>query len=72
MQRKTTEAYYFSVEGETEEMYLDWLMELINNEPTAKYKVSIKSKVQKNPLALVKKLNVISRTEVTHLLFIFF
>ena len=67
MQRKTKETYYFSVEGETEERYLDWLMELINSEPLAKYKVSIKSKVEKNPLTLVKKLNVISRTEVTHL-----
>lgn len=38
---KITNKYYFSVEGETEKWYLDWLQDKINNEPATKYKVSI-------------------------------
>lgn len=67
MQKKPIQKYYFSVEGETEEQYLKWLEELINKEPTAIYKVSIQTKVEKNPLKYVKRLNVITRTVVTHL-----
>lgn len=29
--RKPTNKYYFSVEGETEQWYLKWLQDLINN-----------------------------------------
>ena len=65
---KTTKKYYFSVEGETEKWYLDWLQEKINNEAESKYKVSIDSKIQKNPLKRAKSLNVISKVEITHLL----
>ncbi len=68
MPRKISKKYYFSVEGETEKWYLDWLQERINNDPTAKYKVSIDSKIQKNPLKRAKSLNVLSKTEVTHIL----
>lgn len=51
--RRPTRKYYFSVEGETEQWYLDWLEEKINNEPAARYNVSIDSKVQ-NRLQLRK------------------
>jgi len=64
---KTTKKYYFSVEGETENWYLDWLEEKINNEPKAQYKISIDSKVQKNPLKRAKSINVLSKVEITHL-----
>lgn len=64
---KTTKKYYFSVEGETEKWYLDWLKEKINNEPAAKYKVSIDCKVQKNPLKRAKSMIVLSKVEITHL-----
>ena len=30
---KITRKYYFSVEGETEKWYLDWLEEELNHEP---------------------------------------
>jgi len=66
-QMKTTQKYYFSVEGETEKWYLDWLQEKINNEPTAKYKISIDSKIQKSPLKRAKSMNVLSKVEITHL-----
>lgn len=64
---KTTQKYYFSVEGETEKWYLDWLQNKINNEPTSKHKVSIDSKIQKDPLKRAKSLNVLSKVEVTHI-----
>lgn len=64
---KTTKKYYFKVEGETEKWYLDWLQEKINNETESRYKVSIDSKIQKNPLKRAKSLNVISKVEITHL-----
>jgi len=60
--------YYFSVEGETEKWYFDWLQEKINNETTAKYKVSIISKIQKNPLKIVKSMTALSKVEITHVL----
>jgi hypothetical protein len=63
---KTTQKYYFSVEGETEDWYLKWLEDKINNESAAKYNVSIDSRVQKNPLKRAKSMTVLAKTEVTH------
>ena len=37
--RKENMTYYFSVEGETEKWYLDWLQNCINECDEAKYKV---------------------------------
>ena len=48
--RKITKKYYFSVEGETEQWYLEWLRDLINASPSAKCKVVIDCKVQKDPV----------------------
>jgi hypothetical protein len=64
--RKTTQKYYFSVEGETEKWYFDWLQEKINSEPAAKHKVSIDSKVQ-NPIKRAKSINVLTKTEIIHI-----
>lgn len=63
--RKTTQKYNFSVEGETEKWYFDWLQEKINKEPTAKYKVSVDSKIQ-NPIKRAKSINVLTKTEIIH------
>lgn len=35
--RKENRTYYFSVEGETEKWYLDWLQSAINASTLAKY-----------------------------------
>ena len=35
MKRKTQVKYYFSVEGDTEKWYLDWLEKIINNDPNS-------------------------------------
>ena len=46
IKRKSTLKYYFSVEGETEQWYLEWLQEQINNAPEAACKVSFKDHVK--------------------------
>ena len=67
MHLKENRTYYFSVEGETEQWYLEWLQQLINNDRTAKYTVKLDSKVQKDPLARAKQLTIIGKTEITHI-----
>ena len=57
---KTAKKYYFSVEGQTEKWYLDWLQETINSNSAAKYKVYIDSKIQKDPLKRAKSMNVVT------------
>lgn len=41
--------YHFTVEGETEKWYLEWLRDAINADPRAKVKVVCSPKVQKTP-----------------------
>ncbi len=65
--RKENRTYYFSVEGETEQWYLEWLQRMINAEPTTRYTVKLNSKIQKDPLARAKQLNILSKTEITHI-----
>ena len=65
--KKSTRKYFFTVEGETELWYLQWLEKLINSTEEAKYKVSFDCKVQKNPLKRAKSLNVTSKVEIYHL-----
>lgn len=64
---KKTKKYYFTVEGETEQWYLKWLQDRINETTEAVYKVSFDCPVQKNPLKRAKSLVVTGKTEVWHL-----
>lgn len=64
--RKETRKYYFSVEGETEKWYLDWLQKTINVIPESKYNVKLDAKIQKDPLARVKGMTLLEQTEITH------
>ena len=43
--RIQTLTYYFSVEGETEKSYLDWLEQQINSQDNTKFKVKFKTEV---------------------------
>ena len=65
--RKQILTYYFSVEGETEKWYLDWLEAQINLQEETKFKVKLKAEVQKGPVSYAKKLTVQRRTTVWHL-----
>lgn len=64
-QKKLTNKYYFSTEGETEKAYLDHLQKLINQEADILSKVSFLTKVC-NPISFVKKLNISSGIKATH------
>lgn len=59
--------FVFSVEGETEEWYLEWFQNAINSDNAANYHVKIDVNVEKNPMKLVKKLNAMTTHYVTHL-----
>ncbi len=50
--RKENRSFYFSVEGQTEKWYLDWLQGQINASPNTKFTVRLDSKIQKDPLAV--------------------
>lgn len=65
--RKENRTYYFSVEGETEQWYLEWLQRMINEELNAKYTVKLDSKIQKDPLSCVKRMTIVGKTEITHI-----
>jgi len=58
--------YYFTVEGETEDIYFSWLQDIINKQPNSKYNVKIVHKVCKDPLKYAKGLTNISKINITH------
>lgn len=64
---KQNKKYYFSVEGETEQWYLKWLQNLINEIPDSKYKVYFDCPVQKNPLKRAKSIVVTGKTDIYHI-----
>lgn len=66
MKKPTSIKYFFSVEGETEQWYLQWLQKTINLDSKARYRAKFDIKIQKNPLKRAKGLNIISKTEVIH------
>jgi hypothetical protein len=63
---KKTRKYYFTVEGETEQWYFEWLQKQINDEPSSNCNAAIKCVVQKDPLKYTKTLTVTHKTIVTH------
>lgn len=65
--RKETRKYYFSVEGETEKWYLDWLQKTINSDSRSKYNVKFDSKIERDPVSRVKNLSTIGNIEITHI-----
>lgn len=67
MSRKITKTYYFSVEGETEKWYLEWLEKYINTLEQSKYNVKIDPKIEKNPYRRAKKISITGKTVIWHL-----
>ena len=65
--RKQNLTYYFSVEGETEQWYLEWLEAQINANENANYIVKFITKVEKDPVSFIKKLVVQKKTTIWHL-----
>ena len=65
--RKMNARYYFTVEGETEKWYLEWLRDALNADPRSKVKVVCSPKVQKNPVKWAKaKTNLDKSAKVFH------
>ena len=67
IERKETLKYAFTVEGETEKWYFDWLESCINSIEESECKVSILSKVQQSPIKFAKNVNPISTPSATHI-----
>ena len=65
-QMKENRKYYFTVEGECEQWYLQWLQNQINVESTSVYKVSLDCPIQKDPVKRAKSLVVTGKTDITH------
>ena len=65
IKKKSTQKYYFSVEGETEQWYLKWLQDLINSTEASSYKVSI-DRSPKNPIKRAKSITVTRKIEIYH------
>ncbi len=66
-ERKQNRQYIFTVEGETEQWYFEWLRDTINNNPDSKYTVSIISKVQQSPKKYAKTVIPLSTPLITHI-----
>ena len=64
IRRKSTLKYYFSVEGETEQWYLEWLQDQINHAPEAESRVSFNKQIQKDPLKRAKSLAITDKVEI--------
>ncbi len=66
-EKKTNLKYTFTVEGETEKWYFNWLESCINNIEELECKVSIVPKVQQNPIKFAKSVNPLSTPSATHI-----
>ena len=64
---KKTKKYYFSVEGETEQWYLKWLQNTINDISERKYNVKLDLKIEKDPLSRAKGITILEKTEIIHI-----
>ena len=66
-ERKENRKYVFTVEGENEQWYFEWLKDKINACPESKYNVSIVAKVQQSPKKYAKTVYPIATPAVTHI-----
>ena len=52
-----TKKFTFTVEGETEQWYLEWLKEQINNCINRTYNIAVVPKVEQSPRSFYKKVS---------------
>ena len=62
--RRLCSKFRFSVEGETEKWYLEWLQKAVNTAPRSRAVVSIDAKVQKDPVKWAKAASTLERSAV--------
>ncbi|WP_297981659.1 hypothetical protein [uncultured Methanobrevibacter sp.] len=58
-----TKKFVFTVEGETEQWYLEWLRDQINTCEDRKYNAAVDTKVQQSPRKFYKTVNAKSVPE---------
>ena len=66
-QRLQTLKFTFTVEGNTEKWYLEWLEGQINNNPKATCKVQIEPIIETNPFKYAKRTTVLTTPEIYHI-----
>lgn len=66
-EKKEIRKYVFTVEGQTEKWYLEWLRDKINAAESSGFRVSIVLKVEQNPLKYAKSITAVSTPHITHL-----
>lgn len=66
VRRKIAIKYYFSVEGETEKWYLEWLASEIRKSDNAKCHADIRAVVQTDPVKMAKNIVIVDKTTITH------
>lgn len=64
--RKLNRKYYFSVEGETEQWYLQWLQRLINSNSSAACTVLLDARIEKDPLKRAKQITAPGKMQIWH------
>ncbi|MBG0767667.1 RloB domain-containing protein [Sphaerochaeta halotolerans] len=64
---RLSKQFFFSVEGETELWYLQWLSRSINASERATFKASFDCKIEKDPLSRAKGMSVLGKTIVSHI-----
>lgn len=62
-----TKKFVFTVEGETEQWYLEWFRDQINKCEDRKYNVAVDVKVQQSPKKFFKTVNAKATPEVYHI-----
>lgn len=67
IEKKENRRYVFTVEGETEQWYFEWLQKQINACDESEFKVSIVTKVQQSPRKYFKTVNPLATPKVTHI-----
>lgn len=66
MNKKEILKYYFSVEGQTEKWYLQWLEEMINKNADILYKAKFDIRVEENPQKRAKQITILKKTAIIH------
>lgn len=67
MTMRESRKFYFSVEGDTEKWYLEWLRDSINTSKEEIFNVKFDCKIDKDPLSRVKGMSVLGKTEIAHI-----
>ena len=66
-EKNITRKYMFTVEGETEKWYFEWLEHAINGSGQSECNVSIKAVVEQRPLKYAKGSNHLATPVITHI-----